>query len=104
MGTFSAGPGKQFSGSQLGWTPVKTSDTEAFTDSDGITYDQMVTAGGAVAPNSPNASGLGSGRELGGAAAGEGLGIGVLDARLKLLIPVTAKSGTYTGVLSITTI
>jgi hypothetical protein len=104
MGTFSAGPGKQFSGSQLGWTPVKTSDTEAFTDSDGITYDQVVTAGGPVAPNSPNASGLGSGRELGGAAAGEGLGIGVLDARLKLLIPVTAKSGTYTGVLSITSI
>lgn len=104
MGTFSAGPGKQFSGSQLGWTPVKTSDTGAFTDSDGNTYDQVVTAGGPVAPNSPNASGLSTGRQLGGAAAGQGLGIGVLDARLKILIPVTAKSGTYTGVLSITTI
>ena len=33
VSNFSAGPGKSFSGSQLGWTPVNTEDTAAFTDS-----------------------------------------------------------------------
>ena len=100
MGTFTAGAGKTFSGSQLGWTPVKTSDTAPFTDADGNTYDQVVTAGGRVDPNT--AAGLGSGRVLGLAAATQGLGIAELDARLKLLIPVTAKSGVYRGTLTLT--
>lgn len=116
MGTFMAGTGKSFSGSQLGWTPVRTSDTEAFTDSDGNVYDQTVAAGAAVLPNSPNAVGLSAGRALGVSAAKActvttaptnctgGLGTAVLDARLKLLIPVTAKSGNYTGTLTISAI
>jgi hypothetical protein len=41
---------------------------------------------------------------LGDADAGVGLGIGKLDARLKLLIPITAKSGQYTGTLTITAV
>ena len=102
--------GDSFSGSQLGWTPVKTSDTEAFMDSDGVTYDQVVLPGGPVVPDSLNAVGLSTGRTLGSAApqAGSGsnftggLGIAELDARLKLLIPVTADSGTYVGTLTIT--
>jgi hypothetical protein len=112
MGAFAAGPGKSFSGSQLGWSPVATSTSEAFTDSDGVTYDQVTSPGPVVAPNTPNATGLSSGRALGTAPglAGSapnltgGLGIAEFDARLKLLIPVTAKSGTYTGVLTISAI
>ncbi|MEQ1785805.1 MAG: fibronectin type III domain-containing protein [Acidimicrobiales bacterium] len=103
MGAFTSGA-SSFSGSQLGWLPSATDDSDSFTDSNGTTYDQLVLPGPGVAPNSPNASGLGSGRELGHAVAGSGLGIGVLDARLKLLIPVTANSGVYTGVLSITSV
>ena len=108
MSAFTAGAGKTFSGSQLGWSPVRTSDTAAFSDSDGTSYDQVVDAGPVVAPNTPNATGLSSGRTLGIAAglAGAaptltgGLGIAELDARLKLLIPVTAQSGTYVGTLT----
>jgi len=112
MGYFSAGPGKTFSGSQLGWSPARTSDTAAFTDSDGVTYDQVTNPGAAVLPNTPNATGLSSGRALGTAAAlagtspnlTGGLGIATFDARLKLLIPVTAKSGSYSGTLTISAI
>lgn len=111
MGAFTSGPGKTFSGSQLGWSPVKTSDTALFTDSDGNTYDMTVNAGAVVNPNTASASGLSSGRTLGVAAAQActgsaptactgGLGIAELDARLKLLIPVTARSGLYTGTLT----
>jgi hypothetical protein len=35
---------------------------------------------------------------------GKSLGMAVLDARLRLLIPVTADAGTYTGTLTFTTI
>jgi hypothetical protein len=104
MGAFTAGPGKSFSGSQLGWSPVATSNTAAFTDSDGNVYDQTTAPGPVVLPNTPNASGLSGGRALGTAPANAGLGIAEFDARLKLLIPVTAKSGAYTGVLTISAI
>jgi len=112
MGAFTSGPGKTFSGSQLGWTPVRTSDTGAFTDSDGITYDQVTNPGAVVLANTLNATGLSSGRALGTAAAlagttpnfTGGLGIAAFDARLKLLIPVTKKSGIYTGVLTISAV
>jgi hypothetical protein len=103
MGTFTSAT-DHFSGSELGWTPIKTSDTAAFTDSDGNTYDQIVTAGPVVAPNSPNATGLSNLSVLGSAIAGQGLGIGVLDANLKLWIPITKKAGDYTGVLTITAV
>lgn len=111
MGAFSAGPGKSFSGGQLGWTPLTTSSTPSFTDASGNTYTQAVAAGAVVAPNT-GAGGLGGGAPLGTAAAAAttgtnttgGLGIAVFDADLKLLIPVFAKSGTYTGVLTITAV
>lgn len=115
MSSFDAGPGKSFSGSQLGWVPIRTSDTDAFQDSAGTWYNQVAPAGPEVLPNTLNASGMSSnGRVLGSAAAlggGDGsteaaaitggTGLAVFDARLKLLIPVTAKSGTYTGTLTI---
>jgi hypothetical protein len=107
MGTFTqAIPGAVISGDELGWTPAKTSDTGPVTFSDGSTYDQAVTAGGIVAPNQPNGTGLGSssGKVLGSAAATDGLGIAVLDGALKLWIPITARTGNYTGVLTITAV
>lgn len=108
MSSFTATGGKSFSGSQLGWTPEKDSDTEPFTDADGVTYDQVAAPGGRVNPNTQG--GLGNGETLGSAAGRTGttpsftggLGIASFDARLKLLIPVTAKSGAYVGTLTIT--
>ncbi|GAC1594008.1 MAG: hypothetical protein NVS3B21_15610 [Acidimicrobiales bacterium] len=110
MSQFSAASGtKTFSGSQLGWTPVVTSTTPAYTDSIGNQYTQVSTKGANVAPNTPNATGLSTGGSLGTAPARAGtapnftggLGTAVLDARVKLLIPVTAQSGTYTGTLTL---
>lgn len=105
MSDFTANGGTDsFSGSQLGWVPQVTEDTGPFTDSEGNTYDQVVSSGGPVAPNSPEASGLTSGAVLASADATEGLGTAILDARFKLLIPVTADAGTYEGTLSITSV
>jgi hypothetical protein len=113
VSNFTAGAGKSFSGSQLGWTPVATEDTAAFTDSLGNTYDQVTSAGAAIAPNTAVASGLSSNRTLvranaftstGAATSTGGLGTAIADARLKLLIPVTAQSGTYTATLTISTL
>lgn len=102
MSQFSAGAGKTFAAGQLGWTPVRTSDSAPFTDASGKTYDQDVTAGAAVPPNTSDANnGLGAGRTLASAAASKGLGVAVLDARLRVLIPVTAASGVYTGTLTV---
>lgn len=97
--------GDSFSGNHLGWTPKKTTDTGPFDhdlDPGTAPYDQNASAGAAVAART--LSGLGSGRTLGSAAAGSGLGIAVFDGRLKLLIPVTARNGVYTATLSFTTV
>ena len=98
---------KSFAGSQLGWTPKVSSTSPAFTDSDGIVYDQVATKGDKLNPGLIEASGLGGGATLahsgtGAVKAAPGLGIAQLDARLKLLIPVTKRSGAYTGTLTIT--
>ena len=109
--SFSAGAGKSFGGGQLGWNPIKTSSTPSFTDASGNTYAMSVTAGAAVAANTSAASGgMSAGAPLGSAPTGfttgtttnGGLGIAVFDADLHLLIPVFAKTGTYTGTLTIT--
>lgn len=107
MSTFYANAGQDtFSGSQMGWIPKPivdgVTDTGPITFSDGSTYDQDADAGAVVAPNTPNATGLSSGRILATAPAGDGLGTAILDARLLLLIPVTADAGDYTGTLTIT--
>lgn len=100
---------KTFAGSQLGWNPLMTDDSDLFTDSDGITYEQDAEAGDIAIPNSAVGTGLGSGVTLGRAVAGGtspnftgGFGVAQLDARLKLLIPVTKRSGVYNGTLTIT--
>lgn len=92
-----------FSGDFLGWTPVVTEDTAAFdNDADPLTpnYDQQVVAGAKVEPNTNEGLGDGSSEVLASAAAGEGLGTTLLDARLKLLIPVNADAGLYEGALT----
>lgn len=106
MGAFTANGGSDsFSGSQLGWDPQVTDQTGAFTDSLGNTYDQTVTEGATVLPNSvPASTGLAGGRTLAQGTAGSGLGTAILDARLKLLIPVTADAGDYDGTLSLSAV
>ena len=94
-----------FGGNQLGWDPIKVSDTAGFTDGDGNTYDQLVTEGPVVAMTIPGvAGGLGDGELLASAPATDGLGIAVLDADIRLWIPIFAKTGNYTGVLTLTAV
>ena len=88
--------GALFSGNYLGWTPVLTSDS-------GITlegYDQSVTVTGMVPPN--YGAGLKTATAMASAAPTKGLGMAVLDARLRLLIPVTAVNGVYRATMTIT--
>ena len=84
-----------FSGNYLGWTPVKTLDSTATLEG----YDQTVVAGSTVVPS--YATGLTTDKVLASAAPNLGLGIAYLDARLKLLIPVTANNGVYSATLTI---
>jgi hypothetical protein len=115
MSAFNSGS-DSFSGSQLGWVPALTDDTDLFNDANGDTYDQVASAGGVIAPNTlASAGGLSNPSVLGSAAeeacAGGtpdactgGLGIAAFDARLLLLIPITADSGTYVGTLTLSAI
>lgn len=89
---------------QLGWTPAKVSDTDGVTFSDGSTYDQNLIPGPAVTPNQANGTGLSNGKQLASALEASRLGIAVANAGLTLWIPITARNGTYTGVLTITAI
>ena len=91
MSTFtnSTNSAQTFGGNWLGWTPVVT----------GVSVGQTVTPGAAVLPNNP---GLAAATVLASAPNTASLGVAQLDARLKLLIPVTAPSGTYNGTLTFT--
>jgi len=95
MGTFTNGS-SNFSGSRLGWSP-KVNTTSA---------GQTVVAGAVVDPSITNdgTTGLATPRVLANATAGAATGVATLDARLKLLIPVTAATGTFTGALSLSAI
>ncbi|MUH51898.1 MAG: hypothetical protein F2789_11895 [Actinobacteria bacterium] len=88
-----------FSGNYLGWTPVLTGDSGA---SIGGLYNQAVTISSRVVPN--NATGLTTTTQMAHADAGVGMGIATLDARLRLLIPVTAVNGAYTATLTFTAV
>ena len=90
--------GDSFSGDFLGWSPFATDDSDPVA---GVTtYDQISTNGAFVAPNT--IGGLDDGSTLASAASGAGLGIATMDARLKLLIPLSANAGLYTGTLTFT--
>ncbi len=107
MGDFSNGT-ESFSGNLLGWVPRKTWDSNPNLD----LYDTTVTAGNVRLPQpSASTTGLGAAsnstnttlaNSLAKANAGAGLGMAVMDARINLLIPVTADAGTYKGVLTFT--
>jgi len=100
------GGGGSFSGNLMGWTPKMTDDSEPTLSgaTTAVSYDQTVIQGDPVAPVQGLATGLKDGKSLGSAIAGKGLGIATLDARLKLLIPLTATDGTYTATLTFTSI
>jgi hypothetical protein len=106
MGGFSAGPGKTFSGDYLGWTPATPIVSPPIGG-----YTQTVTQGAPVAPGTgvpgfASGPGLTGGKVLASAPVGTtaagGTGIADLNARVKLLIPTTADSGTYKGILTFT--
>jgi hypothetical protein len=98
MGTFNSGV-NHFSGNQLGWTNT-SADTPGFTDGSGSPYDQTVANDPAVAPNT--VGGAGTSHPMAHAAGGSGLGVATVDARLKVLIPINARNGTYAGTLTVT--
>lgn len=99
-----------FSGNLLGWDPEVTWDSGANLDG----YDMVVNAGGTRQPE-PSASTTGLGApfnstntglagSLAQSPSGNSLGQAVIDARLRLLVPVTADAGTYRGTLTFTTV
>jgi hypothetical protein len=99
-----------FSGNLLGWDPEVTWDSNPNLDG----YDMTVAAGGARQPEATaSTTGLGAAfnatntalaSSLAQSPANASLGQAVMDARLRLLIPVTADAGTYTGTLTFTTV
>jgi hypothetical protein len=102
MGSFSSTTSPTtFGGGQLGWHPIMTSDSPAFTPDHGVLYDQTVVGAADTTPGTP-AMRLGS--NLATAGTGVGLGISKLDADLTVWIPIYAKNGIYTGTLTITAV
>jgi phosphate transport system substrate-binding protein len=91
--------GNSFSGNFLGWMPIVSGQLGS-----SPAYEQVADAGPVVPPGSGigGGAGLADGATLASARPGEGLGIAVLDARLTLLVPVTAPAGDYTGRLTLT--
>ena len=92
------------SGNYLGWTPYIQNFTAPIAGGYG---GQIVTAGAQVLPGTgataaTTGQGLGSGRRLAQAAPNAGLGVAQMDARLRMLIPATAKNDTYVGILNFT--
>ncbi len=96
-------PSDAFDGSHLGWTPIVSADSDP-TSADG--YDQLVTAGPEILPGTGVDIGQGlasgGGRVLASALPGQGLGMAVLDARVRLLAPVGIDAGIYEAVMTIT--
>ena len=90
------------SGNYLGWNP----QIQNVTPPTATGYTQAVTAGAGVLPGTGvvSGSGLGSGRRLAIALPNKGLGVSQMDARLRLLIPVTAVNDTYTGIMNFTVV
>ena len=91
------------SGNYVGWVPKVTATSALY-----ATYDQVATAGSQVLPGTGVSSGDGLGdgtpNVLASAAAGAGFGEAQLDARLLMLIPVTADAQVYTGSMTLSLI
>ncbi len=93
---------KTFSGNLMGWNPQHTADSGANLDN----YNMTVTQGSVVTAKATSdaTNGLASAKALSYSTVNASLGMSVENARLKLLIPVTANSGTYTATITFTTI
>ena len=89
-----------FSGNLVGWSPVVSETTDPVIPGE---YDQVVTDGADVVPGTTGAGGLAlaTGQVLATAAPAAGLGVAVLDARIKVLIPVRNSRGVYQGTLTL---
>ena len=92
QGTGTSTENNSFSGDLLGWIPQVTSKSAT----------QTVTAGPVVLPGT--AGGLTANPVFAFSPSGQSLGIAELDARLMVLVPVTADSGLYTARMSLTVI
>ena len=108
--------GDFFSGNLLGWNPEVTWNSTANLDG----YDMQVapgdvrqpqatasTSGLGAASNSTNttqAQSLATTARTGLAEGANSLGMAVIDARIRLFIPVTADAGTYKGTLTFTAV
>ena len=91
------GPADTFTGDYLGWSP----EVNFVSAADPLSgYQINPTAGAAVAP--ATSLGLSASPTLASAPASAGLGIAELDARLLLLIPLSADAGNYNGTLTFT--
>jgi hypothetical protein len=86
-----------FSGGYLGWSPATSTNGEQAYDG----YQQVVTPGGVVLPDPERPPGA---RVLARADAGSGLGWAMIDARLKVLIPLAVDAGTYRATVTITVV
>jgi len=96
---FTGTTGNTFSGDYLGWIPQVTDTSDPV---GGSTYDQLVTAGGAILPGTVN--GLRGDPILGESPVNRGLGIATMDARMQLLIPASADAANYSATLSLTVV
>jgi hypothetical protein len=85
-----------FSGSYLGWEPKVSS----------VTTGQVVNPGAIVDPTTTSGVGglLASNTLASAPTKSTARGVATLDARLKVLIPVSVATGAYTGVLSLSAI
>jgi hypothetical protein len=97
LSTGDGGARKAFSAAHVGLDPVVSSASGPSLPG----YSMTVTAGTSVEPMSPGLAGF---HPIATAPAGHGIGVAVLDARLTVLVPVWAVSGTYRGTLTVTTL
>jgi len=101
VGQFSDGVGDTFTSKTLGWAPQVSSMTGPFDNGNGTVYTPNPVAGAAVDPGFGAAPtpGLSTSRTL--ATAVNGLGVTVIDARVDLLIPVTADAALYEATMTL---
>ena len=108
-GTPVADPNNAFSGNLMGWNPEVTWTSQPNLDG----YNMGALAGGVRQPSATaSTTGLGAqnpsnttlASSLAKSNAGSSLGMAVMDARLRLFIPVVADNGVYRGALTFTII
>lgn len=111
MGTFTStsDPTDTFHGNLMGWDPEVTWDSAGAFDG----YNMTVAAGPSKNPRAETTAGglrnvpadnRDASRSLAKAEVNQGLGMAVIDARLRLLIPVSADEGEYRGTLTFTVV